>query len=382
MSAAFQRNEFRTYRALNKIHLGKYETDITQDSEFDYDGYTVRYTGIEYGVQQLQGLLGKWFVQVEDQHSTYHARPAGVQVSHATPEARERGDTFSMGEASEEEAVVGTMTEAKQIRKAAAEGDTGRLAQLRASREQRKREVGRSQRPDSNPDAPPPENAADVSPELENVLMEQAERTYTQARPVHQAGNAGVSASPEEKASVARANALNQQRIKQRTAELEALDPYKSKEEMGGTRQDGTGQGGKRVGKGGKYEVVEDDAGVVGAGRDLHGGDAVPIRAQRLDGGGRILLVVPGDPAVTAAAHLLDEAMRRPCRDAGQDHTAYAHRVGDAEGRAHVDRVLHVLQDEDEVDVAAADALEEIRERLAAQLARGRDGGRQLGHAG
>ena len=152
--SGFTRGQFQTFRATNKIHLGKYETDIAQDTEFDYDGLTVRYGGVEYDVPQLRGLLGAWFVPVADQTSTYVARASGVKVSHATPEARERGDTFQMGEAAEEEALVGTMAEQKQIREAASRGDSDRLAALRAQRQARKEAIGIV--PDSNPDAPPP----------------------------------------------------------------------------------------------------------------------------------------------------------------------------------------------------------------------------------
>jgi len=259
--AAFKRNEFRPYRAINKIHLGKYEVDIMLDDEFDYDGSTVRYAGTEYAVPQLKGLLGDWFVPVQDQTTTYVSKPAGVQVSHATPEARERGDSFTMDEASEEEAVVATMGEQKQIREAAASGDTDRLAELRATRAQRKADIGIGG-VESNPDAPPPENAADVDPEVEAALMEHTEQTFIQAKPVHSSGQQGKVA-PGDQAAVARANAINQQRIAARTEELAEADPYKSKTEMGGERHDSSSAGGRKVGKGGKFTVVEQDDGEV-----------------------------------------------------------------------------------------------------------------------
>lgn len=271
----FTRNEFQPCRATTKIHLGKYETDILADDEFDFDGHTVRYAGMEYSVPQLKGLFGDWFVAAANQTATYRSKPAGVKVSHATPEARERGDDFTMEEASEEEAVVGTMTEQKQIREAAASGNTDRLAQLRADRQQRKANIGiEPQRFDSNPDAPPPENADDVDPEVEAALMDHTERTYTKARPVHASGSA-PKASPDEQAAVARANALNQAAIAKKAAELEARDPRKTREEMGGTRHDSTGGGGRRAGKGGKYAVVQQDDGEVVGQYEFSGGAAV-----------------------------------------------------------------------------------------------------------
>jgi hypothetical protein len=280
MSAAFQRGQFRSFRATNKIHLGKYETDILQDDEFDYDGHSVRYGGMEYAVPQLRGLFGSWYVPAADQTTTYHAQPAGVKVSHATPEARERGDEFTMGEASEEEALVGTLDEQTEIRKAAAKGAAGadRLAELRARRAERKAAIGITAADvDSNPDAPPPQNAGDVDPEIEAALMEHTEQTYMKAQPVHQAGAAQVKMSPDEQAAVARANALNQQRIKKKAAELEAADPYKSKAEMGGTRHDSTDMGGRRAGKGGKFTVVEDDAGGVPINKEYRFSDGASV---------------------------------------------------------------------------------------------------------
>ena len=259
----WKRGEFYSFRATNKIHLGKYETDILNGDEFDYDGYTVRYAGTEYGVPQLQGLCGSWFVTVSDTTTQYQAKPAGVQVRPATPEAEGRGDAFTMGEASEEEAVVGTLGESREIRTAAREGRQERLEQLRGERNrQARRRAGEPMDPmaDSNPNAPPPENAADVDPEVEAALMEHAEETFVRAEPAHRGGRRTASASPDENAAVARANAINRERILAREAELKALDQHKSAAEMGGQRHDNPEAGQRRVGKGGKYALVVEGA--------------------------------------------------------------------------------------------------------------------------
>lgn len=263
MSAtAFQRTKFSTFRATNKIHLGKYEMDILLNDEFDYDGHTVRYAGMEYSVPQLQGLVGDWFVPIADTTTTYKSKPAGVIVSHATPEARERGDDFTMDEASEEEAVVGTMAEQKEIREAARDGNTKRLVELRAQRAKRKADLGiipSAEHFDSNLDAPPPENAADVDPEIEAAFMEHTEQTYMKASPVHSAG-AQAPLAPSENAKVLRANEINLQRIAAAHAKLERLDPAKTREEMGGNRHNSANEG-RRVGKDGKYGLVVEDSG-------------------------------------------------------------------------------------------------------------------------
>jgi len=290
---SFQRGKFQTYRATTKIHLGKYELDIMADDQFDYDGYTVRYAGMEYGVTQLRGLVGDWFVPAQDTTTQYVSKPAGVEVSHATPEARERGDSFTMEEASEEEAVVGTMTEQKQIREAAAQGARGadRLAQLRQQRQQRKANIAKTGSAggvgevemDSNPHAPPPENAADVDPEIEAALMEDAqaniadERQYRRAAPVHGdgAGSGMAQASPHEQEAVRRANEANLRALAEKREHLERVDPRKSREEMGGTLQDAPdapGQSGRRVG--GKFGLVVEDDGVEVATRYQFSGGA------------------------------------------------------------------------------------------------------------
>lgn len=293
---SFQKNNFQTYRATTKIHLGKYEMDIMEDDQFDYDGFTLRYGGVEYGVPQLRGLVGDWFVPVADQYTQYVSKPAGVQVSHATPEARERGDSFTMSEASEEEAVVGTLGEQQAIRKAASQGAQGadRLAELRAQRETRKRNLAKTGRAggtgeivtDTNPHAPPPQNASDVDDDLEQALMGSAReqmqdtRSFRQAVPARMA--AGTGGNDE---AVARANAINAARIAQKAAELEARDPRKTREEMGMTTLDvstgitaeETHRRAQNVGPRGKYAVISDDSGGVPVGKSYQfsGGAAV-----------------------------------------------------------------------------------------------------------
>ena len=278
MGHKFERGQFGKYRATNNIHLGRYLVDIKLDGLFEYDGAVVRYEGVAYEVPQLQGLYGQWFVPQADKTTQYRSQPANVQVRAATPEGEARGASFSMGRASEEEAVVGTMDQAKEIRTAAS-SDQVRLAELR---EQRRAEAARraglaDPLQDSNPDAPPPRNAADVDPEVEAALMDDMQQQYIQARPVHQAGaQGGMSASEAELRAVAEANRLNQERIARATAELERLDPRKTKEEMGGTRHDVPDQGMRKVG-GGKYGLIRDEQ-----------DDGVPVGHYKFSGGATV----------------------------------------------------------------------------------------------
>jgi hypothetical protein len=285
----FKRGQFESFRALNQIHLGKYELDIKKNHSFEYDGSTIRYAGYEYGVPQLRGLYGAWYVEEADQQTRYVSQPADIQVSHATPEAREAGMKFTMEEASEEEAVVGTVTEQKEIREAARDGRRDRLAELRAQREARgKRGVTASMKgraggvgevvTDTNPHAPPPENALDVDPDVEAVLMSDGaewadsdtmsalptepavpQHQYRQAVPAHARGIQGVPASESE--AVARANEMNRRAILEAVDRHEAYDAPKSREQMGGARHNSASDGKARVGSGGKFGLVRDDSG-------------------------------------------------------------------------------------------------------------------------
>lgn len=360
---SFERGQFRPFRATNKIHLGKYETDILQNDQFDYDGYTIRYGGVEYSVPQLRGLFGDWFVPVEDQTTTYRSRPAGVKVSHATPEARDRGDSFTMDEASEEEAVIGTMDEQKQIREAASKGKAGaeRLAQLRSQRDQRKANIrtGRAGGTgevvtDTNPAAPPPENAADVDDALESALMDAAQdqMQYEQARPVHGTNVGTEDLSGADNAALARANALNQQRIAQRAAELEQQDPRRSRDQMGGARQDSADDQGKRVGTGGKYGLVMEEAGGVPVSRKYNFSGGAVVGAEGVAGmqqeGTNVLKVASKSPVQVGSA-----VASTPNREAGAivvpdtSETHEAQAVGSvsttqvsAEGNVGIDEVM------------------------------------------
>lgn len=245
----FERTHFQPFRATTKIHLGKFETDIFKDDVFEFDGHTVRYAGMEYAVPQLRGLVGDWFVPAKDRFTVYKAKPAGVEVSHATPEAREKGMTFSMEDASEEEAVVGSVGEQEEIRKAANAGNTDRLAELRAGRSARQRGVT--------------EEAGVDLPEVEVVGEDPpTEIVYKKAVPVHGASVESSQDSAGELEALERANRVNMQRIAALREKLDQTDPPKTRDQMGGTRHDSLGSG--RAVAGGKYEVQgEDDAGVV-----------------------------------------------------------------------------------------------------------------------
>lgn len=278
----FVRGQFQSFRATNTIHVGRYLLDIPHQAVFGYDGYTVRHGGAEYEVPQLQGLFGTWFVPAADQTTQYRSQPAGVQVRAATPEGEQRGVAFSMGRADEDHTVVGSMDNTSAMRKAASDpSQAGRLAELRAQRQAPQRPALAQREPaswaDSNPEAPPPQNSEDVDYEVEAALMEDVNTSYVQARPVNQDGFRGTgSVSAGELRDVQEANRRNMEAIARKTAQLNHLDPPKTRDEMGGTRHDAPDQGTRRAG-GGKYAIVRDEQ-----------DDGVPVKEYRFSGGATV----------------------------------------------------------------------------------------------
>lgn len=250
----FVRNTFKTYRATNTIHLGRYQVDIKLNTTFDYDGYTIRYEGAIYEVPQLQGMFFMgWFVPEADTNTQYRSRPANVQVHSATPEGETRGASFSMGQASEEEAVVNTMDQSREIR-VASTMDQNRLAVLREERRQAAARRAGLQNQDATQTEP--------------------ETTFVQAQPVHGARPAEVAATPAELAAVQQADALNLARIAQAGAILDVADPRKTPDQLGGTRYDAPDQGART----GKYQLLreeQDDGVPVGRQYKFSGGASV-----------------------------------------------------------------------------------------------------------
>ena len=231
----FTRGDFQSFRATTKIHMGKYSVDIDSQALFLYDGHTVRYNGTEYDVPQLRGLVGSWFVPEQDLTTQYQSQPAGVQVSPATPESK--GQSFSMGRASEEEAVVGTMSEATQVRTAAASGDTDRLTQLREARRAQAAERQGVEGYQSSQESPTKQ------------VYQKAEATTANPGPK-------VQVSESELQQVAEANRINQEKIAQAALALSQRDPFKTREQMGGQRHDALDAPAKASGK---FAVVRDE---------------------------------------------------------------------------------------------------------------------------
>lgn len=248
--AQFKRGQFQTFRAVNKIHMGKYERDILQDDEFLFDGASVRYAGEEFAVPQLKGLVGEWFVPVADQTSTYQARPAGVEVHAATPEGQERGDSFTMGEADEDHSVVGTMGEAKQRREDAAAGRAPRPKQAATVRRtpQPQAQVIEAEEDDFFAGGGDVDVDVEADADVEGFMVASAEQAiedagyedqqWTKAQPTNAVGAGRGKVTPisaHDQARVDAADEANRVSIQETEASLGAPA---SRDQMGGERHD------------------------------------------------------------------------------------------------------------------------------------------------
>lgn len=145
-------------------------------------------------------------------------------------------------------------------------------------------------------------------------------------------------------------------------------------------QEDGLVAGGKRAVGDAVVFVTDDEGDAVpvvglvigqGGGGDLDGCHPVALLPKAFDHPNCIFGVFPRHTPFATTPHLFYQRVRWAGGDTREQHTACTTGVGNAEGGADVDWILHVLQDEDQVQVGAPDALEKISERLAAQLARG-----------
>ena len=126
MSIEWKRGEFHTFRATTKIHLGKVEKDIFEDDIIDFDGQTLKYAGEEFSLSTLRAAVkAGWFVPVTDNVSKYVPQPANIKIKPAQAvDQNTRGVAMKVEQASDEERVVGTLSDANVGGRATtAEGD-------------------------------------------------------------------------------------------------------------------------------------------------------------------------------------------------------------------------------------------------------------------
>jgi hypothetical protein len=120
MNIQWKRGVFYEFRATTKVHLGAVQEDVYEDDIVEFDGQTMKYAGQDWAVPSARAAIAAgFFVPVEDNVTKYVSKPAGVKVRPATAAGNERGEPMTIETASEEEAVVGTMTQHKARVKAA-----------------------------------------------------------------------------------------------------------------------------------------------------------------------------------------------------------------------------------------------------------------------
>jgi|SaaInlV_120m_DNA_4_1040238.scaffolds.fasta_scaffold01705_3 hypothetical protein len=137
----FIQGDFKKFRATAGTHLGALRDPVNpahigatvpENAIIEFDGTTVKYGAMSGESPNIKGAIGSgWFVPVSDTTSVYKAKPAGVRVRPATSLGSERGGETSMGAATEEEQVVGSLAATDKKRQ---EAISERVAQAQEAR--------------------------------------------------------------------------------------------------------------------------------------------------------------------------------------------------------------------------------------------------------
>ena len=122
----FKQGDFQKLRATSGIHLGALRdpanpshigSTVPENGVIEFDGTTVKFGALVGESPNIKGAVKSgWFVPVADTTSTYKAQPAGVRVHPATSQGSERGDETTMGAATEEQHVVGSLKDTNKKR--------------------------------------------------------------------------------------------------------------------------------------------------------------------------------------------------------------------------------------------------------------------------
>lgn len=115
MDPQFKRGEFRSYRAVTRLHLGALEEDLQEGEVVDYDGTTMKRGPDVHQLASLRAAIKVgWLVPDEQEGGSYVAKPAGVEVRPAESRGRERGPARSMGMVEAEERDLGSITDVRR----------------------------------------------------------------------------------------------------------------------------------------------------------------------------------------------------------------------------------------------------------------------------
>ena len=104
-------NEFKTYRAVTKIHLGQIERDLYEGDLVEFNGTTLKIGGESFQLGSLRAAVSKnWLVDANDSTSKYVPQSANIGVRKATEAGSESSEKTVIKTVSDEEKVVGSST--------------------------------------------------------------------------------------------------------------------------------------------------------------------------------------------------------------------------------------------------------------------------------
>ena len=130
MTMKYTRGTFQEFRATTKVHLGKMERDIFENDIIEFDGTTVKFGGEEFGLSTIRAAVeAGWFVVSADNVSKYIPQSANIKVRPAqATDMTDRGAEMEMGQASDEERVVGSIETANLGGRTTKKGTTEGIA--------------------------------------------------------------------------------------------------------------------------------------------------------------------------------------------------------------------------------------------------------------
>ncbi len=118
----YKKGDFRSYRAVTKVHLGAIEDNLEEGEVVEYDGQTMKRGGDEHQIATLRAAIKVgWLVPEEQEGGEYVPQPADIIIHDAESTGQDRGEGRRMGTAYDEEKDLGNR---KDIRagKTASEG--------------------------------------------------------------------------------------------------------------------------------------------------------------------------------------------------------------------------------------------------------------------
>ena len=104
-------SEFKTYRAVTKIHLGQIERDLYEGDIVEFNGTTLKIGDEAFQLGSLRAAVSKnWLVDASDSTSKYVPQSANIGVRKASDAGSESTEKTVIKTVNDEEKVVGSST--------------------------------------------------------------------------------------------------------------------------------------------------------------------------------------------------------------------------------------------------------------------------------